>query len=176
MPLCVCLYIVYVCACMKFDGFVPSLSQGVHTETVFELVCLNQFSELVSRNSSRSHCLCGTGLGYTQSHTHQSSTEMMDPFLVVWVKMTLLHHAKNCHFISVSIYRLPQQLPNCFQLSRYSQTVSTHMWFRSKSVCPKLFSVWMRRTGFKPVCNWFGVPVWTPLCIISLGVFDSWLW
>ena len=44
MPLCVCLYIAYVCACMKFDAFLPSLSQGVHTETVFEPVCLNQFS------------------------------------------------------------------------------------------------------------------------------------
>ena len=103
MPLCMCLYIAYVCACMKFYGFVPSLSQGVHTATVFEPVCLNQFSELVSRNSSCSHCSCGTGLGHMRSHTHQSSTEMMDPFLVVWAKMALLHRAKNHHFLSVSI-------------------------------------------------------------------------
>ena len=61
--LCVCVCTLYMCVCMKFDGFVPSPSQGVHIETIFEPVCLNQFSELVSRNSSRSHCSCGTGLG-----------------------------------------------------------------------------------------------------------------
>ena len=65
-------------------------------------------------------------------HIHHMcvSTETMDPFLVVWAKITLLHCAKNRHFVLASIQAaltVAELFSTFARLSQYSQTSSTHI-------------------------------------------------
>ena len=145
MPLCVCvctLYCIYVCACMKFDGFVPS-------------VWLNRLLKLVLRNRLHSHCSCGTSLGCMWSHTQVASMETTRFSGVD--EDHAIHSTKNRHFISVSMHL--GCLNSCwiFQVLRYGQLTSRNElglnWFA-------LSCFWCERAEL--VSNCLGEPVLTP--------------
>ena len=132
----------------------PAL-QGVHTETIFELVWLNCFTKLVSRNSTRSHCSFGTSLCCLWLHTRQLSTKTMDLFLVAWAKMTLLHRAKNHHFVLAFIQAA----------TTVAKLFSTFAWFSHYS-----------QTGFNSHCKvswvWIGLH-WTDFGVNAPNRFEN---
>ena len=78
-----------------------AVTDGVHTETGSELVCLNRFTEI-----GFDYLHTFTLLIWNRVKLHViahvlSAAETMTPFMVVcallWAKFMLLHHAKNHH-------------------------------------------------------------------------------
>ena len=52
---------------------------------------------------------------------------MMNPFLVVWAKMMLLHCAKNCCFVSVSVLVPATADDIVFDFRSIAKPVSAHI-------------------------------------------------
>ena len=65
----------------------------------------------------------------------------MDQFLVVWVKMTLLHHNMNRHFVSAPVQAasmVAEVFSTFAQLSRYCQTRWCGVWSAPSGVVSSL--------------------------------------